>query len=226
MLGYFLADSHSRELIHPNDAIKAIKAFVEGHQARADAAKGGERAAALSADRRLGGIREEVEFWSRMSAIISDKTGRVWNVRRRAARTAAARRERGTCGALCAGIGSVPDRPRLAWRCPALSPSARAFNRSQALDKALLKYNQLLASRHAKMSEVSALEGQNNELKALLNQYLASKVGSAADGPRGRGACQKAGSRTPPRPPRRALTRLPVRACLLRRSVSCLPLAR
>lgn len=64
---------------------------------------------------------------------------------------------------------------------PSPPPSARAFNRSQALDKALLKYNQLLASRHAKMSEVSALEGQNNELKALLNQYLASKVGSAAD---------------------------------------------
>ena len=46
----------------------------------------------------------------------------------------------------------------------------------QALEKALLKHNELLISRHAKMNDVASLHVQNNELKALLNQYLASRV--------------------------------------------------
>ncbi|KAG8460460.1 hypothetical protein KFE25_013110 [Diacronema lutheri] len=124
MLGYFLADADDHELIHPNDAIKAIKAFVEDHQRRADAAKGKARAAAQTADEQPGPSREEVEFWARMASIISDKTLRVWN----------------------------------------------------ALEKALLKHNELLISRHAKMNDVASLHVQNNELKALLNQYLASRV--------------------------------------------------
>ena len=33
LLSFFLADADNHELIHPNDAIKAIKAFVEDHQA-------------------------------------------------------------------------------------------------------------------------------------------------------------------------------------------------
>jgi len=32
LLSFFLADADNHELIHPNDAIKAIKAFVEEHE--------------------------------------------------------------------------------------------------------------------------------------------------------------------------------------------------
>lgn len=60
---------------------------------------------------------------------------------------------------------------------PALPrPHCAAAPSPQALEKALLKYNQLLISRHSKMNEVATLHTQNNELKALLNQYLASRV--------------------------------------------------
>ena len=68
--------------------------------------------------------REEREFWERMSAIISDKTFRVWN----------------------------------------------------ALEKALHKYDALLKSRAHLIGEVGDLQRQNGELKALLNQYLSSRI--------------------------------------------------
>jgi uncharacterized protein YceH (UPF0502 family) len=51
---------------------------------------------------------------------------------------------------------------------------------TQALEKGLLKYNELLTSRTSKMSDVASLSQQNNELKALLNQYLASRVRARA----------------------------------------------
>lgn len=87
LLSYFLADADNAELIHPNDAIKAIKAFVEDHQRRADAARGKQHAAKKhAADEQPGPSREEVEFWNRMAGIISDKTARVWTVRARAGR--------------------------------------------------------------------------------------------------------------------------------------------
>ena len=77
LLSYFLADADNHELIHPNDAIKAIKAFVEEHQAErqrgGDSVKTAKREAGQEGTR-----REEREFWERMSSIISDKTYRVW----------------------------------------------------------------------------------------------------------------------------------------------------
>ena len=125
LLSYFLADADNHELIHPNDAIKAIKAFVEEHQA--ERARGGE---ALKSSKPAkegaaeGTRREEREFWERMSSIISDKTYRVWG----------------------------------------------------ALERALGKYNTLVTSRGALISEVGEMQRQNAELKALLNQYLSSKI--------------------------------------------------
>ena len=81
LLSYFLADADNHELIHPNDAIKAIKAFVEEHQAERQ--RGGESLkTAKHAGKEAGQEgtrREEREFWERMSSIISDKTFRVWN---------------------------------------------------------------------------------------------------------------------------------------------------
>ena len=81
LLSYFLADADNHELIHPNDAIKAIKAFVEEHQAERQ--RGGESVKASKPSSKDAGQegtrREEREFWERMSSIISDKTFRVWN---------------------------------------------------------------------------------------------------------------------------------------------------
>lgn len=126
LLSYFLADADNHELIHPNDAIKAIKAFVEEHQAERQ--RGGEAIKTAKPSVKEAGPegtrREEREFWERMSSIISDKTFRVWN----------------------------------------------------ALEKALLKYHALLSNRGCLITEVRDMQGQNDELKALLNQYLSSKI--------------------------------------------------
>jgi len=123
LLSYFLADADNHELIHPNDAVKAIKAFVEEHQAErqrgGDSIKTAKREAGQEGTR-----REEREFWERMASIISEKTFRVW----------------------------------------------------VALEKALQKYNALVAARTSTMNEVAELQQQNGELKALLNQYLSSKI--------------------------------------------------
>ena len=123
LLSYFLADADNHELIHPNDAIKAIKAFVEEHQA--ERARGGETVKTAKREAGQEGTRrEEREFWERMASIISDKTFRVWN----------------------------------------------------ALEKALHKYDALLKSRAHLITEVGDLQRQNGELKALLNQYLSSRI--------------------------------------------------
>ena len=123
LLSYFLADADNHELIHPNDAIKAIKAFVEEHQA--ERARGGETVKTAKREAGQEGTRrEEREFWERMASIISDKTFRVWS----------------------------------------------------ALEKSLHKYDALLKGRSGLITEVGDLQRQNGELKALLNQYLSSRI--------------------------------------------------
>ena len=106
-----------------SQTIKAIKAFVEEHQA--ERARGGETVKTAKREAGQEGTRrEEREFWERMASIISDKTFRVWN----------------------------------------------------ALEKALHKYNALTGARAATINEVAELQQQNGELKALLNQYLSSRI--------------------------------------------------
>jgi dynein regulatory complex protein 1 len=46
----------------------------------------------------------------------------------------------------------------------------------RALQKQLEKYHALLQSRAASLSEVDSLQHQNAELRALLNQYLSSRI--------------------------------------------------
>lgn len=125
LLSFFLADADNHELIHPNDAIKAIKAFVEEHQVEGQGGDGIKLAKRSAKELGHEGTRrEEREFWQRMSNVISDKTYRVWN----------------------------------------------------ALDRAMQKYHQLLTNRGTLIGEVGDLQQQNDELKALLNQYLSSKI--------------------------------------------------
>ena len=124
LLSYFLADADNYELIHPNDAIKAIKAFVEEHQQERQRGDADVKSSGKKEGGQEGTRREEREFWHRMSSIISDKTYRVWT----------------------------------------------------ALEKALLKYDALLKSRSGLITEVGDLQRQNGELKALLNQYLSSRI--------------------------------------------------
>mmetsp|Transcript_26085 Transcript_26085/g.52305 ORF Transcript_26085/g.52305 Transcript_26085/m.52305 type:complete len:654 (-) Transcript_26085:253-2214(-) len=124
LLSYFLADADNHELIHPNDAIKAIKAFVEEHQAERQRGGDSLKKGAGKDGGQEGTRREEREFWERMSSIISDKTYRVWS----------------------------------------------------ALEKSLHKYDGLLKNRSGLIDEVGDLQRQNGELKALLNQYLSSRI--------------------------------------------------
>lgn len=46
------------------------------------------------------------------------------------------------------------------------------------LEKQLEKYHRLLNERSSSLNEVESLQHQNNELRALLNQYLSSRINS------------------------------------------------
>ena len=54
--------------------------------------------------------------------------------------------------------------------------SDKTFRVWNALEKALQKYNALVSARSSTIDEVAELQQQNGELKALLNQYLSSKI--------------------------------------------------
>lgn len=59
--------------------------------------------------------------------------------------------------------------------------AARSPPAAQALDKALVQYNELLARRAANIRAVEHEKNVGSELKALLNKYLSARVrGSAA----------------------------------------------
>ncbi|EFJ47566.1 hypothetical protein VOLCADRAFT_81425 [Volvox carteri f. nagariensis] len=112
-------------LVHPDDAVRRLKAFVEVYGTGPSRAGGG----AISGPLRVQGLlrraaEREQEFWARMTHVISDKGVRVW----------------------------------------------------RALEKQLEKYLALLQERSASLREVESLQHQNNELRALLNQYLSSRI--------------------------------------------------
>jgi len=54
--------------------------------------------------------------------------------------------------------------------------SDKTFRVWRAIENALHKYHALLSNRAGLIKDVRELQGQNDELKALLNQYLASKI--------------------------------------------------
>lgn len=115
-------------LIHPDDVIRRLKAFIEvegssliGPATGAVGAGNASRAIAGSSRR---AAEAEREFWERMSNIVGDKGSRVWSV----------------------------------------------------LEKQMEKYRDLLQSRSQGLGEVESLQHQNNELRALLNQYLGSRI--------------------------------------------------
>ena len=84
-----------------------------------------------------------------------------------------------------AGRGLETEGPAtMGWRCPILPPSRSELkaelrragvNITHMLEKAELR-NALLKSRAGLITEVGDLQRQNGELKALLNQYLSSRI--------------------------------------------------
>ncbi|GAX84384.1 hypothetical protein CEUSTIGMA_g11806.t1 [Chlamydomonas eustigma] len=112
-------------LVHPDDLVKRLKAFIEVEStapARGGIGSGAARVAGVS--RRAAEV--EQEYWMRMSNVINEKGTRVWGI----------------------------------------------------LEKQLEKYKGLLQERSASLSEVESLQHQNTELRALLNQYLSSRINS------------------------------------------------
>jgi len=112
-------------LVHPDDAVKRLKAFVEVYSTglpsqRVGGVSGPSRAVGLM---RRAAEREQ-EFWLRMGNVISDKGTRVW----------------------------------------------------KALEGHLEKYLELLQERAGGLRDVESLQHQNTELRALLNQYLGSRI--------------------------------------------------
>ncbi|GLC76023.1 DNA replication checkpoint protein Drc1 [Pleodorina starrii] len=114
-------------LVHPDDAVRRLKAFVEVYGTGPSRPGGG--GGAISGPLRVQGLlrraaEREQEFWARMTHVISDKGVRVW----------------------------------------------------RALEKQLEKYLGLLQERSGSLRDVESLQHQNNELRALLNQYLSSRI--------------------------------------------------
>ncbi|KAG2497477.1 hypothetical protein HYH03_004630 [Edaphochlamys debaryana] len=112
-------------LVHPDDAVRRLKAFVEVYGTAPSRGGGG----GMSGPMRVQGMlrraaEREQEFWGRMTNVIGPKTSRVWG----------------------------------------------------ALEKQLEKYLALLQERSGSLREVESLQHQNNELRALLNQYLSSRI--------------------------------------------------
>lgn len=109
-------------LVHPDEAIRRLKAFVELENTAPNRA-------GISGQARVAGItrraaEKEKEYWMRLGNVINTKTARVW----------------------------------------------------KSLYQALEKYNKLLTDRGGSLREVESLQHQNTELRALLNQYLSSRI--------------------------------------------------
>lgn len=68
------------------------------------------------------------------------------------------------------------EKEREYWAAMGGVVSERGVRVWQALEKALQRYHRLLKTRAGDLQEVQALQGQNKELRALLGQYLSSKV--------------------------------------------------
>ncbi|KAG2426185.1 hypothetical protein HXX76_013166 [Chlamydomonas incerta] len=117
-------------LVHPDEAVRRLKAFVEVYGTGPSRGPGGGGGSGgMSGPMRVQGAlrraaEREQEFWSRMTHVISDKHTRVWG----------------------------------------------------ALEKQLDKYLALLQERAGSLRDVESLQHQNNELRALLNQYLSSRI--------------------------------------------------
>ena len=75
-----------------------------------------------------------------------------------------------------AGAEGTRREEREFWERMASIISDKTFRVWNALEKALHKYNALTGARAATINEVAELQQQNGELKALLNQYLSSKI--------------------------------------------------
>ena len=112
-------------LVHPDDVVRRLKAFIEVESTSAPA-RGGMAGAARATGVSRRAAEVEQEFWGRMSQVIGDKGTRVWGV----------------------------------------------------LEKQLEKYRDLLQERSSSLSDVESLQHQNSELRALLNQYLSSRINS------------------------------------------------
>ncbi len=109
-------------LVHPDDVIKRLKAFVELQNSSPT------RSGLTGPSRAAGALRRaaelEQEYWTRMTHVISEKGTRVWG----------------------------------------------------AVEKQLSKYLGLLQARAKSLGDVESLQHQNAELRALLNQYLSSRI--------------------------------------------------
>ncbi|KAJ9522775.1 hypothetical protein QJQ45_019817 [Haematococcus lacustris] len=116
------AGSRAQVLVHPDDVVRRLRAFVELESAAPT------RSGLAGPSRAVGAVRRaaelEQEFWSRMTHVINEKGTRVW----------------------------------------------------RALEKQLERYLALLHARATSLSEVDSLQHQNAELRALLNQYLSSRI--------------------------------------------------
>ncbi len=78
------ASARASVLVHPDDVVRRLKAFIEVESAAPAGPRGGVGPGGGQA-RVVGGVSRraaevEQEFWSRMSHVISDKGTRVWGV--------------------------------------------------------------------------------------------------------------------------------------------------
>lgn len=155
------AGSRVGVLVHPDDAVRRLKAFVEVENTAPA------RAGLAGPSRATGAMRRAAEL---------EQVGQ--------------RGEGGACmrvrarGRVCAG-GTLAHARTHAGLCACAQEfwsrmshviSDKGSRVWRALDKQLERYLRLLQTRATNLADVDSLQHQNNELRALLNQYLSSRI--------------------------------------------------
>lgn len=158
-------------LVHPNDALLRLKQFVEAESGVSQPGSGG--AAALSSTRAAA------------ASIAAATTAATAKQSMHAAGTGgSAGRSSPTAGAPAAGAPfqgqavsrRAADREREYWDRLTRAVGDRVVRVWGKLEQQLGAYHKLLVRRGEGLGAIARLQAENEELRALLNQYLGSKI--------------------------------------------------
>ncbi|KAJ3414827.1 hypothetical protein HDV05_005984 [Chytridiales sp. JEL 0842] len=139
-------------LIHPNDVVKAIRRFVEHHRSEKNSGHGQKHASDFSA-----GFDDQLADDADLDRLDGEDTEENTEKAEQAAKSAS-------------------DRQKEYWERMANVIDDKSYRIWTAVYVAMQKYNSLLTERWQLTEDIKSVSVQNDELKALLRQYMAAKV--------------------------------------------------
>ncbi len=157
-------DEATNQLVHPNQVSKGLRMFLESQFAEKnkdeEVLQFTRPADVEGADQKA---KEDIQraYWKKMGSIVDDSTYRMWLVGVWTCVIAWVRRARGWWDGC--------------WIREA-HPTPISCPPPQSVYDAMEKYNHVLQDRWDKVEEIKRISHQNGELKALLNQYMTSRV--------------------------------------------------